>query len=97
MTTVSAVGISSKKLEDFIDTQKADLVLAKFKELLGADLTRCGMQISPQGISYKVVDVEQLMMVPHKLQQKILVKNHDVPVVGYMGINRTMGLIIRAY
>ena len=33
MTTTSAAGISSKEFEDFIDAQKADLVLTKFREL----------------------------------------------------------------
>ena len=46
---------------------------------------------------YKVVDDEQLMVVPHELRQKILVENHDVPVVGHMGINRTVDLIKRIY
>ena len=32
MTTASAAGISSKNLEDFIDAQKADPVLTKFRE-----------------------------------------------------------------
>ena len=67
MTTISAAGISSKELEDFIDAQKADPVLTKFRELSKVDLTRRGMQISPQGLLYKVVDGEQLMMVPRKL------------------------------
>ena len=58
MTTASAAGISSKELEDFIDAQKADLVLTKFRELSRVDLTRRGMQISPQGLLYKVVDGE---------------------------------------
>ena len=97
MTIASAAGISSKELEDFIDAQKADLVLTKFRELSRVDLTRCGMQISPQGLLYKVVDGGQLMMVPRELRQKILVENHDVFVVGHVGINRTMDLIKRAY
>ena len=38
MTIASAAGISSKELEDFIDAQKADLVLTKFRELSRVDL-----------------------------------------------------------
>ena len=43
------------------------------------------------------MDDEQLMMVPHELCQKILVENHDVPIAGHVGINRTMDLIKRNY
>ena len=46
---------------------------------------------------YKVIDGEQLMMVPHELHQKILVENHDVPTVGHVGINRTVDRIKRNY
>ena len=53
-----------------------DLVLAEFRELSRVDLTQRGMQISPQGLLYKVVDGKQLMMVPDELRQKILVENH---------------------
>ena len=37
------------------------------------------------------------MMVPNELRQKILVKHHDVPTTGDMGINRTVVLIKRNY
>ena len=55
------------------------------------------MHISPQGILYKVVHSEQLVMVPHELRQKILVKNYDVAIAGHMGINRIVDLIKRNY
>ena len=35
---------------------------------------------------------EQLMIVPHELHQKILVENHDVPIVAHVGINKTVDL-----
>ena len=37
------------------------------------------------------------MMVPRELCQKILVENHDVPIVGHVGINRTVDLIKQNY
>ena len=43
MTMASTAGISMHDLEDFIVAQKADPILTKFRELLEADLTRCGM------------------------------------------------------
>ena len=55
------------------------------------------MQVSPQGILYKVVDSEQLMMFPHELRQQILVENHDVPTIGHVGINRKVDLIKWSY
>ena len=36
-------------------------------------------------------------MVPHDLQQQILVENHDVPIVGHVGINQTVDLIKQKY
>ena len=70
MTTTSAAGISSKELKDFIDAQKADPVLTKFRELSRVDLTRHGMQSSPPGLLCKEVDGEQLMMVPRELRYR---------------------------
>ena len=52
---------------------------------------------STQVLQYKVMDGEQLMMVPHELRQKILVENHDVPTTGHVGINRRVDLIKRNY
>ena len=43
------------------------------------------------------MDGEQMMMVPSKLRQKILIENHDFFVVGYVGINRIGDLIKRVY
>ena len=50
MTKASAAEISTKELEDFIATQKADPELTKFRELSGANLTYHGMQLFPQEI-----------------------------------------------
>ena len=36
-------------------------------------------------------------MVQRESRQKVLVENHDAPVVGHVGINRTVNLIKRAY
>ena len=85
------------ELKTVQEAQKADPILTKHFNLPKAELTRRGMQISPQGILYKVMDGKQLMMVPHELRQKILVENHDVPTVGHVGINRIMDLIKRNY
>ena len=75
------------------EAQKAHPVLTTYIKLTKAELTHRGMQVSPQGILYKVMDGEQLMMVPHELHQKILVENHDVPTTRHVGINRTVDLI----
>ena len=55
------------------------------------------MQVSPQGILYKGMDDEQLMMVPHELRQKILVENRNVPTAGHVGINQRVDIIKRNY
>ena len=72
------------RLKTVHEAQKDDPVLTTYIKLPKAELTHRGMQISPQGILYKVVDNEQLMMVPHELRQKILVENHDVPTAGHL-------------
>ena len=79
------------------EAQRAGPVLTKYLNLPKAELSCRGMQIPPQGILYKVMDGEQLMMVPHELRQKILVENHDVPTAGHVGINRIVDLIKRNY
>ena len=79
------------------EAQKAHPVLTTYIKLTKAELTRRGMQVSPQGILYKVINSEQLMMVPHELRQKILVENHDVPTIGHVGINKTVDRIKRNY
>ena len=52
------------------EAPQADPILTKCFDLPKAELTPKGMQISPQGILFKVMDGKQLMMVPHKLCQK---------------------------
>ena len=37
------------------------------------------------------------MVVPKVLQQKIIWENHDVPDIGYVGLNKTMNHIKRAF
>ena len=87
------MGVEKTELKIVQEAQKADPVLTTYFNLPKAQLTRKNMQISPQGILYKVMDDEQLMMVPHELRQKILVENHNVPTTGHMGINRIVDLI----
>ena len=91
------MGLEKAELKTMQEAQKADSVLTTYFKLPKAELTRRGMQVSPPGIRYKVMNDKQLMMVPHELRQKILVENHDVPTDGHMGINRTVDLIKRNY
>ena len=86
-------GVKKGQLKTVQEEQKADPVLRTDFKLPKVKLTHRGMQISPQGILYKVMDGEQLMMVPHELCQKILVENHDVPTTGHVGINKTVDVI----
>ena len=87
------MGVEKAEFKAVQEAQKADPVLTTYIKLPKAELTHRGMQVSPQGILYKVMDSEQLMMVPHEPHQKILVENHDVPTAGHVGINRTVDLI----
>ena len=50
------------------EAQKAEPVLTAYFKLPKVELTHKGMQVSPQGIVYKVMDVEQLIIVPHELR-----------------------------
>ena len=74
------------------EAQKANPVVTTYLKLSKIELTHRGMRVSPQGILYKVMDDEQLMMVPHELCQKILVKHHDVPTTGHIEINKIIDL-----
>ena len=85
------------KLKTVQEAQWADLVLIKYFNLPKAELTHRGMHVSPQGVLYKVMDIEHLMMVPHELRQKILLENHDIRTVANVGINRTVDLIKQNY
>ena len=93
----SSTGVEKAQLKTVEEAQKADPILTTYITLPKAELTYRGMQVSPQGILYKVMDGEQLMMIPHELHQKILIENHDVPTAGHMGINTTVDLIKRNY
>ena len=93
----TSMGVKRAELKTAQEAQRPDSVLTKYLNLPKAELTRRGMQVSPQGILYKVMDDEQLMMVPHELCQKILVENHDVPSTGHVGINRIVDHIKRNY
>ena len=57
-----------------------------------------GMHISPSRDSiFKVMNSEQLLMVPHALCHKILVENHDVPIARQVGNNKIVDLIEMNY
>ena len=60
------------QLKTVQEAHKADPVLTTYFKLPKTELTHRGMQVSPQGILYKVMDGEQLMMVPHELRQEDL-------------------------
>ena len=79
-----STGVEKAELKTVQEAQKADPVLTTYFKLPKAELTHKGMQVSPQGILYKVMDHEQSMMVLHELRQKILVENHDVPIAGHL-------------
>ena len=63
----SSTGVEKAELKTVQEVQKADPILTTYFKLPKAELTHRGMQISPQGILYKVMDDEQLLMVPHEL------------------------------
>ena len=92
-----STGVEKAQLKIVQEAQKADPILTIYFILPKAELIYRGMQVSPQGILYKVMDGEQLMIVLHELRQKILVENHDVPTAGYVGINTTVDLIKQNY
>ena len=83
--TRSSTGVQRAEPKIMQEAQQADPILIKHFNLTKAELTRRGIQISPQGILCKVMDGKQLMMVPHELHQKILVKNHDVTTARHVG------------
>ena len=72
-------------------------MLMRLLELPEVELKCRNFGISPQGILVKVEDYKQRPMVPQKMRQKILRENHDVPIVGHVGIQWTVDLAKRMY
>ena len=81
----------------FKDTQQADPVLKTLFELPEVELKRRNFGISPQGVLVKVEDNKRRPVVPQDMRQKILQENHNVPMVGHMGIQRTVDLVKQTY
>ena len=52
----SSTGVEKAQLKIVQEAQKADPVLTTYIKLSKAELTHRGMQVSPQGILYKVMD-----------------------------------------
>ena len=69
----------------------------KHLNLLKADLTRRGMQVSLEGFGYNTTDSKRLIMVRHDLRRNILVEKHDVPTTRHVGINEMVDPIKCAY
>ena len=93
----SSVSIEESELSTFRDAQQADPVLKTLLELPEMELKRRNFGISPQGILVKVEDDKRRLVVPQEIRQKILQENHDVPIVGHVGIQRTVDLVKRTY
>ena len=51
------------------------------------------MQLSPQGILYRIEEGHEQMYVPQCLRQKIIEEHHNVPVIGQVGVQQTMNHI----
>ena len=52
------MGVEKAELKTVQEAQKADPVLTTYFKLPKAEVTRRGIQVSPQGILYKVMDDE---------------------------------------
>ena len=82
----SSVKLEESELVAFRDAQRADPVLKTLLELPEVELICRDFGISPQGILVKVEDNKRRPVVLQEMRQKILQENHDVPIVGHMGI-----------
>ena len=94
-TVTSLVQASETELIAFKNAQQADPILRTFFTLLVMELKRRNFELSPQGILVKVEDKVRRPVVPQELRQKILQENHDVAIVGHVGIQRTVDLVKR--
>ena len=61
------------------------------------ELKRQKLQLSTQGIVYHVADGHEQMLVPQSQRQKIMEEHHDVPIIGHVGVQRTVNHIKRAF
>ena len=96
-TMSSSVRVEESELKAFKDAQQADPVLKKLLEVPKVELKRRNFGISPQGILVNLEDDKQRPVVPQGMRQKILQENHHVPIVGHVGIQRTVDLVKRMY
>ena len=70
----------------FKNAQSGDPVLKELVTLPKVELKHKNFGISPQGILVKLEDDKQRLVVPKEMRQKILQDNHDVLIVGHVGI-----------
>ena len=96
-TVTSSVRLEESELMAFRDDQQADPVLKTLLELLEVELKCRNFGIFPQGILVKVEDDKRRPVVPQEIRQKIVQENHDVPIVGHMGIQLIVDLVKRTY
>ena len=82
----NSVRVEEPELMAFRAAQQANLVLKTLLELPEVELKCRNFEISPQGILVKVEDDTQRPVVPQEMREKILQENHDVPIVGHVGI-----------
>ena len=93
----NSVRLDESELIAFRDAQQADPILQTLLQLPGMGLQRRNFELSPQEILVKVEDDQRRPVVPKEMRQKILQENHDVPIVGHVGIQWTVDLLKWAY
>ena len=53
--------------------------------------------LTPTGLMAMMVGTQQKIIVPQSLRQEILKECHDVPLVGHVGMRRTLELVDRQF
>ena len=86
----SLISLSKKEVQQFIVAQKTDIDIQKLVAQSKPEFKRLKMQLSPQNIFYRTGDGHKQMLVPWSLKQKIMEEHHDVPVIGHVGMQRTV-------
>ena len=93
----STISLSKPQVQQFLQAQATDHDIIKLLEQSEKELKRQHLQKSPQGILYRMQDGHEQVLVPQSLRQEIMKEHHDVPLIGHVGVHRTVDHIKRAF
>ena len=93
----SKIEMSTTQMQQFREAQSTDKDILHLLAQSEKELKRQHLQKSPQGILYRMQDGHEQVLVPRSMRQEIMKEHHDAPLIGHVGVHRTMDHIKRAF